>query len=187
MTVVLCRRGARGARRSWPPSGQPLLFYGLTADSWDEKGTSEDACARWGLEALQLAKHPDKTSMGQASRGFVFLGYHFQPQGDTPLPVADPAVQERAKGTPGPRLEPDTMALARAAPVALQGPQVRLVPAQKTVNNFLAKCARLYEQGADADRIGRYRQHWHRWCRAGLPGCSAGSGAGGLGGGAVKK
>ena len=92
--------------------------------------------------------------------GRVFLGYHFQPPGDTPLHVADPAVQELEKGAPGPRLGTDTMAPARAAPVGLQGPQVRLVPAQKTVNNYLAKCARLYEQGADADRIGRYRQHW---------------------------
>jgi hypothetical protein len=28
------------------------------------------------LSALKLEKHPDKTSIGKAERGFDFLGYH---------------------------------------------------------------------------------------------------------------
>jgi len=31
------------------------------------------------LNKLKLAKHPDKTFIGRASRGFDFLGYHFAP------------------------------------------------------------------------------------------------------------
>ena len=33
------------------------------------------------LEELLLDKHPDKTFIGKAVRGFDFLGYHFGPQG----------------------------------------------------------------------------------------------------------
>ncbi len=31
------------------------------------------------LEGLLLEKHPDKTFIGRAERGFDFLGYHFSP------------------------------------------------------------------------------------------------------------
>ncbi len=31
------------------------------------------------LERLLLEKHPDKTFIGRAKRGFNFLGYHFSP------------------------------------------------------------------------------------------------------------
>jgi hypothetical protein len=33
------------------------------------------------LTSLRLAKHPDKTFIGQIARGFDFLGYHFSPDG----------------------------------------------------------------------------------------------------------
>ena len=122
------------------------------------------------LEALQLEKHPDKTSMGLTSRGFDFLGYHFRPLCDTPLPVAGPSGPDRARRAPAPRMDTDTVPPTSVEHLPCKVPQVYLVPAQKTVNNFLEKCARLYEQGADADRIGRYRLHWHRWCCAGLTG-----------------
>lgn len=113
------------------------------------------------LEALQLDKHPDKTSMGPASRGFDFLGYHFRPLEEAP----PPGLSQKHKGPPtGPKMD------AGAQPPPRKIPQVQLVPAQKTVNNYLQKCARLYEQGAAADRIGRYREHWRRWCQAGLQG-----------------
>ena len=35
------------------------------------------------LEGLLLEKHPDKTFIGRAERGFDFLGYHFSPDGLT--------------------------------------------------------------------------------------------------------
>jgi RNA-directed DNA polymerase len=35
------------------------------------------------LEGLLLEKHPDKTFIGRAERGFDFLGYHFGPDGLT--------------------------------------------------------------------------------------------------------
>ncbi len=31
----------------------------------------------------QLVKHPEKTFIGRAARGFDFLGYHFSPEGLT--------------------------------------------------------------------------------------------------------
>lgn len=33
---------------------------------------------------------------------------------------------------------------------------------------FLEKILRLYEQGANLDRIGQYIKRWLQWCRAGL-------------------
>ncbi len=33
------------------------------------------------LAELKLEKHPDKTDMGRAEKGFDFLGYHFSPKG----------------------------------------------------------------------------------------------------------
>ncbi len=33
------------------------------------------------LESLKLEKHPDKTFIGRAERGFSFLGYHLTPRG----------------------------------------------------------------------------------------------------------
>jgi len=40
--------------------------------------------------------------------------------------------------------------------------------ATKTIQNFLARITRLYEQGADAVRIGEYIRRWWRWVRAGV-------------------
>jgi len=31
------------------------------------------------LDALKVEKHPDKTFIGKAEKGFDFLGYHFEP------------------------------------------------------------------------------------------------------------
>ena len=126
---------------------QRELFYVRYMDDWVVM-----APTRWKLrraiaamnrclEALRLEKHPDKTSIGQTCQGFDFLGYHFL---------------LRHQGAPADGREADTT------------PQVLLMPAQKTVNNFLHKCARLYEQGADHDRIGCYSRLWLRWCAAGL-------------------
>lgn len=41
--------------------------------------------------------------------------------------------------------------------------------AEKTIKQFKARIARLYEQGADQDRIGQYVQKWLQWVRAGCP------------------
>jgi hypothetical protein len=40
--------------------------------------------------------------------------------------------------------------------------------APKTLANFLERKTQLYEQGADARRIGKYVRNWWRWVRAGV-------------------
>ena len=40
--------------------------------------------------------------------------------------------------------------------------------APKTLANFLERKTQLYEQGADARRIGQYVRNWYRWVRAGI-------------------
>lgn len=75
------------------------------------------------LACLHLAKHPDKTFIGQVEKGFDFLGYHFSPEG--------------------------------------------LAVARKTVDKFVERALRLYEQGPgeprDSSRLGVYVQRWLRW------------------------
>jgi len=77
---------------------------------------------------LKLEKHPDKTLIGRIERGFVFLGYHFDPK--------------------------------------------RFGVARKTVENFLSREIRLYEQepgeAISPARLGLYVQRWVRWTRAGM-------------------
>jgi hypothetical protein len=43
-----------------------------------------------------------------------------------------------------------------------------LSPAPQTIQRFAERMARLYEQGADARRIGAYARHWWRWVWAGV-------------------
>jgi hypothetical protein len=66
--------------------------------------------------------------VGIAERGFVFLGYHFGPEG--------------------------------------------LAIAIKTLNNFVERATRLYEQGpgepCGSTRLGEYVQRWVTWAGAGL-------------------
>jgi hypothetical protein len=40
--------------------------------------------------------------------------------------------------------------------------------AKKTLVNHVNRISRLYEQGADAGRIGIYIRHWYRWLSAGV-------------------
>ena len=40
--------------------------------------------------------------------------------------------------------------------------------ARKTVERFVVRVSRLYEQGADSDRIREYVRHWWRWVRTGV-------------------
>jgi len=40
--------------------------------------------------------------------------------------------------------------------------------AKKTIENHVANITRLYEQGADTERIGTYIRHWWRWLNAGV-------------------
>ena len=40
--------------------------------------------------------------------------------------------------------------------------------APKTVERFVERVSRLYEQGADFDHIGEYVRHWRRWVRSGV-------------------
>ncbi len=68
---------------------------------------------------LKLEKHPDKTDMGRAEKGFDFLGYHFSPKG--------------------------------------------LSLAQKTIDNFVEKALRLYEQEPPHRRMKRFGECSHRW------------------------
>ncbi len=35
-----------------------------------------------------------------------------------------------------------------------------------TLKHFAQRVSRLYEQGADEDRIGEYVRHWYRWVSA---------------------
>lgn len=44
------------------------------------------------------------------------------------------------------------------------------VVAQKTGERFVQRIGRLYEQGADAVRIGQYVRRWCRWVEGGLRG-----------------
>lgn len=45
------------------------------------------------------------------------------------------------------------------------------------MERFAERMARLYEQGADARRIGQYAERWWRWVQAGVT--LTGEGAGG--------
>lgn len=45
-----------------------------------------------------------------------------------------------------------------------------LAVAQQTVQRCLEKVSRLYEQGADAIRIGKYVRRWLQWVRSGVDG-----------------
>jgi hypothetical protein len=65
--------------------GKTGLFYARFMDDWVVVAPS-----RWKLrkavrivnqvlEALKVEKHPDKTFIGKAGKGFDFLGYHFVP------------------------------------------------------------------------------------------------------------
>ncbi len=40
--------------------------------------------------------------------------------------------------------------------------------APKTVERYVERVSRLYEQGADFARIGEYVRHWWRWVRSGV-------------------
>ncbi len=40
--------------------------------------------------------------------------------------------------------------------------------AAKTIERFAERLTRLYEQGADAIRIGDYVRHWRRWVTGSL-------------------
>ncbi|EGJ31095.1 hypothetical protein LYNGBM3L_43750 [Moorena producens 3L] len=44
--------------------------------------------------------------------------------------------------------------------------------AKKTVERMVDKVSRLYEQGADEQRIETYLNHWWRWVRSGVDGVS---------------
>lgn len=44
----------------------------------------------------------------------------------------------------------------------------KITPAKTTIENFKRRIARLYEQGADSIRIGRYVQNWLQWLYGGL-------------------
>jgi len=43
-----------------------------------------------------------------------------------------------------------------------------IAPARQTLQNFVQRIARLYEQGADPVRIGQYVYNWWRWLRSSL-------------------
>lgn len=43
-----------------------------------------------------------------------------------------------------------------------------ITPASTTIENFKRRIARLYEQGADSIRIGRYVQKWFQWLFGGF-------------------
>jgi len=43
-----------------------------------------------------------------------------------------------------------------------------IAPARQTLQNFVQRIARLYEQGADPVRIGQYVYNWWRWLCDGL-------------------
>ncbi len=43
-----------------------------------------------------------------------------------------------------------------------------LCVAPKTVERFVERVSRLYEQGADFAHIGEYVRHWWRWVRSGV-------------------
>jgi len=75
------------------------------------------------LDALKLEKHPDKTFIGRAKKGFDFLGYHFEPGS--------------------------------------------LTPSCQTIKKHAERICRLYEQGADDNRIRQYVRRWVSWLFAG--------------------
>ena len=53
-------------------------------------------------------------------------------------------------------------------PSADDPPGTLLPPARTTIARMAGNVARLYEQGAGTDRVGRYLQRWWQWLRAGL-------------------
>ena len=49
-------------------------------------------------------------------------------------------------------------------------PQRRLRPSSVSLQRFVARARRLYEQGGDKQRLWEYAIHWHRWLHGGLSG-----------------
>ena len=45
------------------------------------------------LDQLKVEKHPDKTFIGKVDREFDFLGYHFTPQAENGLQVANKTIE----------------------------------------------------------------------------------------------
>ncbi|MCZ6685722.1 MAG: reverse transcriptase domain-containing protein [Candidatus Dadabacteria bacterium] len=80
------------------------------------------------FDELKLGKHPDKTVIGRAEKGFDFLGYNISPEG--------------------------------------------LSLAKKTIENFIGRAIRLYEQepreGFASPQLGLYVRRWVQWTRAGI-------------------
>ncbi|RWX46638.1 hypothetical protein VT98_12642 [Candidatus Electrothrix communis] len=110
------------------------LFYIRFMDDWVVIASS-----RWKLRRtvatvnrvltdLLLEKHPDKSFIGKAERGFDFLRYRITPSG--------------------------------------------LTAAMKTVERFVERAARLYEQDprelCGFSRFRDYVQRWFRWVNSGL-------------------
>jgi len=66
------------------------LFYARFMDDWviiaPNRWKLRKAVYRVNqvLNALKVEKHPDKTFIGRADKGFDFLGYHFEPGSLTP-------------------------------------------------------------------------------------------------------
>ncbi len=124
------------------------------------------------LEALNLEKHPDKTFIGKATRGFDFLGYHFRQV------LAGRAVVSVAK---------QTIANFNAKLAALQEREVKPRCRKVTENSHSrrealrpttgSKTSRLYEHGREAhesahrvtgDPITTYINRWLGYIFGGL-------------------
>ena len=106
------------------------LFYARFMDDWviiaPNRWKLRKAVYRVNqvLNALKVEKHPDKTFIGRADKGFDFLGYHFEPGS--------------------------------------------LTPSNHTVKKHVERISRLYEQGAEKNRIRQYVRRWVIWLQAGV-------------------
>lgn len=168
------------------------LFYNRFMDDWIVLSPTRwklrraIAAVNKTLNDLKLDKHPEKTFAGRISAGFDFLGYNFhtvecgrERETISKSSVNIPSGKRREKGTTlisGQTGTCNTNGMDRRAGKHLNNKsatnikikKVLLRPAKKTINNFLQKISRLYEQGADRVRIGKYIQQWCKWRNAGL-------------------
>jgi hypothetical protein len=153
---------------------QTGLFYLRYMDDWVVMAPTRwklrraIATVNQTLDALELEKHPDKTSIGRVTAGFDFLGTHFRVvESGVAADCAEAALLPTESDCPAavgdglPVVVQDEV--AGAAAVSVRGPVVKTVvlrPAVKTIRNYFLKISRLYEQGADAGRIEEYVRRW---------------------------
>ncbi len=120
------------------------------------------------LNGLQLQKHPDKTSIGRITAGFDFLGHHLSIEEEAVAPSCP--LEERLEEFPAllqkvikKQIFKPLILIRSITAVQHSKRCCHLTLAAKTIQNFLDKCTRLYEQYACLVRMSTYVRCWFAW------------------------